>query len=114
MVQVWVRIRRGGPPAVAGRILMLFAAAGSGLGLAGYSFPVEVSQSSRDALWRVVIALVLLAFAVVVADVVVAAAAQIRDRRSSADHPVRVRPWVLVLMGLGMLLTVVGPLTSPQ
>jgi hypothetical protein len=75
---------------------------------------VEGSQSSRDALWRVAIALVLLAAAVVVADIVVAAAAQARDRRSGADHPVQVRPWMLMLMGLGMLLTVVGSLTSPQ
>ena len=84
MVQVWARIRRGGPPAMAGLILMLLAAVGDGLGLAGYSFPAAVSQRSRDALWRVAIALVLLAFAVVVADIVVAAAAQLRDRRSTA------------------------------
>jgi hypothetical protein len=49
MVQVWVRIRRGGPLAVAGRILMLFAVVADALGLAGYSFPVEASQSSRVA-----------------------------------------------------------------
>jgi hypothetical protein len=114
MVQVWVRIRRGGPPAVAGTVLMLLAAVGARLGLASYSFPVAVSQSLRDALWWVAIALVALAFAVVVADIVVAAAAQLRDRRASADHPVQVRPWMLLLMGLGMLLTVVGSLTSPQ
>jgi hypothetical protein len=99
---------------VAGTALMILAAVGAGLGLAGYSFPVAVSQSSRDALWRVAIALVVVAFAVFVADIVVAAAAQLRDRRPSADHQVQVRPWSLLLMGLGMLLTVVGSLTSPQ
>jgi hypothetical protein len=93
---------------------MLLAAVGAGLGLAGYGFPVTVSQSSLDALWWVAIALVLVAFAVVVADVVVAAAAQLRDRRSSADHRVQVRPWMLLLTGLGMLLIVVGALTSPR
>jgi hypothetical protein len=111
MIRLWVRFRRGGPAAVAGHILMLLAAVGGGLALAGYSFPVQISQSSWVALWRVGFALLLLNCAVIVTDVVVAAAAQIRDR-FSGDHRVQIRPCAQLLMGLAMLLNAVLLLSS--
>ena len=111
MIRLWVRIRRGGPLAVSGLILMLLAAIGDGLDLAGYGFPVHVSESLRDALWRVAFAPLLLAVAIAVVDVVVAAVAQIR---SGADQQVQVRPCTQLLLGLAMLLTTVALLTTPH
>jgi hypothetical protein len=113
MIRLWVRIRRGGPQAVAGHILMLLALVASVLGLAGYSFPVQISQSAWVALWRVGFPVLLLNCAVIVTDVVVAAAAQNRDR-FSGDHRVQIRPCAQLLMGMAMLLNAVLSLTSSQ
>jgi hypothetical protein len=101
---IWERIRRGGPPAVAGVVLVLLAMVGDVLVLAGYRLPVQISRLSGVAL--ALIALVL----------VVAAAGRLRNRRPAAGllSQAEVDRWFLPLLGLGLSCIALGLLMGPR
>jgi hypothetical protein len=101
---IWERIRSGGPPAVAGLVLVLLAMVGDVLVLAGYRFPVQVSRPSGIALSLIAIVLVL------------AAAGRLRSHRSTADLPGQagLDRWFLPLLGLGLSCIAAGLLMGPR
>jgi hypothetical protein len=105
MVQgVWERIRRGGPPAVAGVVLVLLATVGDVLVLGGYRLPVQTSRPSGVALALIALVLVL------------AAVRRLNSRRPAAGllGQAEVDRWFLPLLGLGLLCIALGLLLGPR
>jgi formate hydrogenlyase subunit 3/multisubunit Na+/H+ antiporter MnhD subunit len=101
---VWNRIRAGGPPAVAGLALLLLAAVGDVLVLAGVRFAVQADRASR--LILVLLALVPL----------LAAGARSRSSKPIVDRPAqaRVDGWFLLLLGLSLACVTASLLLGPQ
>ena len=99
MVQdYWNRIRAGGPPAIAGLVLLLLAGVGDTLALAGVRFPLQADRASRDALAKLGLVLTL------------AGVGRLVIRQSTRDRPdqTTVDPWFLLLLGLGMACNTAG------
>jgi hypothetical protein len=86
-------------------LLLLLAAVGDVLVLAGYRLPLEVSRPSRIALAPIALVLVL------------AALGRLSSRRPAATgllSQAEVDRWFLPLLGLGLSCVTVGLLTGPR
>ena len=101
---IWERIRRGGPPAVAGVVLVLLATVGDVLVLAGYHLPVQISRVSGVALSLIAVVLIL------------AAVRRLNSRRPAAGllGQAEVDRWFLPLLGLGLSCIALGLLMGPR
>jgi hypothetical protein len=101
---VWERIRRGGPPAVAGVILVVLAMVGDVLVFAGYRLPVQISRPSGVALALIALVLIL------------AAVRRLNSRRPAVGllGQAEVDRWFLPLLGLGLSCIALGLLMGPR
>jgi hypothetical protein len=98
----WNRIRAGGPPGVAGLVLLLLAGVGFMLVLAGVRVPLQADQAPR-------VVLALLALVLMLAYV-----GRLVIRHSTLDRPdqARVDGWLPLLLGSSLACVAAGLLLS--